>query len=107
MKMARLPSVYKMALQAEFFPKLPFSVSTATTMLVPTTMQASHVSRSRPFFNRGLLHSKTLTNRHHVVIFFESMPQGCYKRILFCTAGSRVALDIGRTWNHISLEERT
>ena len=79
-------------------------------MLVPTTMQASHVSRFGPFLNRGLLHSKTLTNRHqcrhifriHAARLLQTNPvfhigfQSCL--------GFRAAP--GRQ-HHISMEERT
>ena len=65
-------------------------------MLVPTTMQASHVSRFGPFLNRCLLHSKTLTNRHQCRHNFSNpCRQTATNDILFFTAVSRVALGFG------------
>ena len=73
-------------------------------------MQASHVSRFGPFLNRGLLHSKTLTNRHqcrhtfriHAARLLQTNPvfhSGFQSCLGFWAAPGRQ--------HHISKEERT
>ena len=73
-------------------------------------MEASHVSRFGPFLNRGLLHSKTLTNRHqcrhtfriHAARLLQTNPvfhSGFQSCLGFWAAPGRQ--------HHISMEERT
>ena len=72
-------------------------------MLVPTTMQASHVSRFGPFLNRCLLHSKTLTNRHQCRHNFSNpCRQTATNESCFSQRFPELPWVLGRTWTPAS-----